>query len=426
MLKRSRRTARLLTALVGMLTFSLALGIRDARGFTLSNPDSWPFIPIPEAATDPFNGTTLGFLPVFLQLDGSQQIKNIIAPDINYNTILGAGGNFRYLAYPSADTQWYVIAGGSQEKAASVEVDAATGLERKRWWTLEGHLLYQRDPTERFFGLGNNSSYNNQTNYSLEQLYVDLIFGVNITQHLQVALRERPRFVRIHQGALSSLPYTGTDFPTLKGLNGGSEVMNQLVGSYDTRDSITVPTSGGLVALFAGVADRAFMSSSSYTTFAADLRHYFPLTPRITLAGQLYTRYVPAGNETPFWAMSWLGGDGPGESSLLDLPVSDEQTWRGAGAGRFIDNNMFDANLEVRTRVYERELFNTHGILELAPFVDIGRVYHNVSTVPFENLHPAGGMGFRAIALPFVVAYIDVGYGGSGGSAIFSGINYPF
>ncbi|HEV2551943.1 MAG TPA: hypothetical protein VGU20_31840 [Stellaceae bacterium] len=36
-----------------------------------------------------------------------------------------------------------------------------------------------------------------------------------------------------------------------------------------------------------------------------------------------------------------------------------------------------------------------------------------------------GGVGFRAIARPFIVGYLDIGYGAEG-SAIFSGINYPF
>ncbi|MGH9343540.1 MAG: BamA/TamA family outer membrane protein, partial [Terriglobia bacterium] len=214
-------------------------------------------------------------------------------------------------------------------------------------------------------------------------------------------------------------------FPKVKGINGGSEMLNEMMVSYDTRNSLNVPTTGGLITATAGVVDRAFLSSSSYDSFSIDVRRYYRLTQRITLAGQVYSRYVPAGKETPFWAISWLGGDGPGESSLLGLPVSDEQTWRGAGAGRFIDNNMFVANLEVRTRVFELNLFDTHGILELAPFLDLGRVYHSADGVPFAHLHPAGGMGFRAIALPFVVAYVDVGYGPDG-SAIFSGINYPF
>lgn len=393
--------------------------------FSLTDPNSWPFIPIPEIIEDPYAGTTVGLMSVFLRSDSTQQITSIIAPDINYNTILGMGGNLRYLAYPSADTQWYAIGGGAQNEAGSFEFDYAKGMQRQKWWSFEGHFFFSRDPTNRFFGIGNNSSENNQTNYALQQLFIDGIFGINLTPHLQIALRERPRFVRIYHGALTTLPYMGKLFPHVKGLNGGTEWLNEIIASYDTRDSLNIPTRGGLIALYAGAADRAVFSSSSYSEFVGDFRRFYRLNSRIVLAGQLYIRYVPAGNETPFWAMSWLGGDAPGESSLLGLPVNDAQTWRGGGAGRYIDNNMTLINFEMRTRVWDVDLFNTHASAEVAPFFDLGKVFHNASGDPFWEPHPAGGLGFRAVVAPFVVAYVDVGYG-SNGSAIFTGINYPF
>ncbi len=48
-----------------------------------------------------------------------------------------------------------------------------------------------------------------------------------------------------------------------------------------------------------------------------------------------------------------------------------------------------------------------------------------MSEDPVTDLHPVGGVGFRAIAEPFVVGYVDIGWGGEG-AAVFSGINYPF
>jgi hypothetical protein len=48
-----------------------------------------------------------------------------------------------------------------------------------------------------------------------------------------------------------------------------------------------------------------------------------------------------------------------------------------------------------------------------------------MSEDPVTDLHPVGGAGFRAIAEPFVVGYVDLGFGGEG-AAVFSGINYPF
>ncbi len=383
------------------------------------HPSQWPFslFPVPEIATDPNSGTTIGILPVLVFSDNHQQIKQIIAPDVAINTILGASGNFRYLAYPSSDTQYYLMGGGAQNIARRVDLYYSTGRDRDKWWSFEGRLFFEKDPTERFFGLGNDTGQGNETNYTTEQLYFRGTLGINFTHQLQLAITEQPWHMRIHQGALDNLPFIGRRFPGLKGLGGGSELLTQLVASYDTRDSVDIPRHGGLYRLFYGVADRAFLSSSSYNQVGFELRHYFPVMSRVTVVGRIYTEYTPAGIETPFWAMGRLGGD---ESVLFG-----QQSLRGYGAGRFVQNNLTDFNLEIRTRVYEKTIMGTHGTLELAPFIDAGKVFQYADQNPITPLHPVGGMGFRAIAEPFVVGYVDVGWGGEG-PTFFSGINYPF
>lgn len=383
------------------------------------NPHNWPFtlFPVPEVATDPNSGVTYGMLFAFLFKDQHDNIDYILAPDINNNTVLGPGGNFRLFGYPSEDTQWYVQTGASQHIARDVDLSYQTGRTLQKWWSLNVRFLYEQDPTNRFFGIGNQTLERNQTNYTDEQVFLQVLLGWNLTRHLQLGLFSRPRYMRIKQGAFTTLPSIFELFPKVKGINGGSEFYNEARLTYDTRDSVDIPRQGTLAVLFNGVADRAFLSSSSYDRFGGDLHEYIPIGKRFTFAGHVYLQYTPAGQETPFWAMPRLGG----EESLL----YDQQTLRGYGVGRFTDNNIADANFELRTRVLEATILGNHGILELAPFFDTGRVWNGMSTVPFEDLHSVGGMGFRAIAEPFVVGYLDIGYGGEG-SAIFAGLNYPF
>ncbi|MBF6571192.1 MAG: BamA/TamA family outer membrane protein [Candidatus Binataceae bacterium] len=383
------------------------------------DPHNWPFtlIPVPEVATDPNGGVTYGVLFATLFKGQNGDIRYIFAPDINSNTDLGPGANARFFSYPSEDTQWYATAGAQENIARNVDLSYTTGRTHENWWSFEGRIFFERDPTERFFGLGNSSSEGNQTNYTTEQVYVRALFGWNITSNLQLAALIRPRYVRILRGAFNTLPQIGTLFPNVKGINGGTEIYNEMRLTYDTRDSVDIPRSGGLAVMYYGLADRRFMSSVSYNRFGGDLHRYYSIGKRVTLAGHAYIQYMPAGAEAPFWAMGRLGGD---ESLLYD-----QQPLRGYGSGRFIDNNLAVFNLEVRTRVYEANLFGNDGILELAPFFEAGRVWHGMSENPASDLHPVGGIGFRAVVQPFVVGYVDVGYGGEG-SAIFSGINYPF
>ena len=389
----------------------------DWQSFRIQDPNSWPFIPVPEVATDPNGGVTYGVLPVWLFTDNKNEISSIFAPDINANSTLGPGGNFRYLAYPSSDTNWYAVAGAQETIARKVDLDYQTGRDRKKWWSFEGRFYFERDPTERFYGLGNHSHQGNQTNYTTEQVYGEAIGALNLSEKWQLSMMERPRWVRIQQGGFNSVPSIFQLFPHQNGINGGSEVLSQWMIQYDSRDSVDIPRSGTLGRLYYGIVDRSFGSSFSYNRFGGELREFLTIGKRITFAGHIFNEYEPAGNEMPFWAQARLGGD----ESL----IADQQTLRGYGTGRFIDNNLFVMNLEMRTRVWDKNIFGTHGILELAPFAEAGRVAHEMSYNPFSDLHPVGGIGFRGIAEPFVVGYVDIGWGGEG-AAVFSGINYPF
>ena len=104
----------------------------DWHSFKIQDPNSWPFIPVPEVATDPNGGVTYGVLPVWLFTDDKNEISSILAPDINANSTLGPGGNFRYLAYPSSDTNWYAVAGAQETIARKVDLDYQTGREHKK------------------------------------------------------------------------------------------------------------------------------------------------------------------------------------------------------------------------------------------------------------------------------------------------------
>ena len=408
-----------------MLLLTYRVGWADAPALSSSrsllgylDTRTWPFIPVPEVGTDPNGGTTVGILPVFLFVDEHQQVNRIVNGDLTYNSTLGIGGSLQILSYPSEDTYWSATAGATEHIARTVDIFYSSCLTRDRWWSFEGRLLFDRDPTERFFGVGNHSRSGNETNYTLEQEAVTARFGLSLTRQIQLALDLRPRLVDIQQGAFDSLPFIGTRFPQLKGLRRGSnELLTRLLLSYDTRNTLNVPTRGTCLSVWGGITDKQFLSSVSYSMFGIEARRYLPLSQRLTLAGHLAARYMPVGRQTPFWALSQLGGD--------RSEVGYRQPLRGFGAGRFIDRHLFAANGELRTRVLERDLFGTHAILEIAPFIDLGRVFHRMDENPPSGLHPVGGVGFRGIAAPFVVGYVDIGYG-SEGVAFFSGVNYPF
>jgi outer membrane protein assembly factor BamA len=382
------------------------------------NPSTAPFIPIPEVGTDPNSGTTVGLIPAWLQTDEDQDIRRIIAPDVLHNTYFGYGMHGRVYAYPSADEQWSVTGGIKERVERSFIAQLQRGLQRERRWSINTTLLYDRDGTPRFFGIGNNSAYSSQTNFTDQQALLQAQVGLNLNHAWQLQYTARLRVVDVLPGTLPGIPSIETRFPGITGLGTSTAMPERLAIAYDTRDDLTVPRSGAEWVTYAGVASRGgLLNDSLYSETGVDGRGFWPLAPDTVLAAHTALRYLPSADRLPFWALSCIGGE--------STEIGGTQPLRGYGAGRFCDRNSFSASAELRQRVLSMHVISTHVEVELTPFVDVGRVFEGMGTWPLTQLHKIGGIGFRGLARPFVVGYVDVGYGNEG-AAVFTGLNYPF
>jgi hypothetical protein len=416
---RPRRTACALATACTVALLGALPSVADEPGGLSRwlDPATAPFIPIPEIDLDPYSGTTLGVIPTVLRTNAQAEIDEIIAPDIIRNQYFGWGSRMRVFGFPSADEQWMVVGGGKQRVEREFDARFATGETRSRALSWSVEAIYDRSGTPRFFGLGNESHFANQTSYLDNQARLDGRIALNFSPSLQLAYLARLRYVDVLPGVLPQLPSITALFPAQLGVGAEHELQQRLILTYDTRDSLIIPRSGERFLIYAGVVTRALGSSVSYSYVGGEARGYQPLTREVTLAWHAAVRYMPSAGDAPFWALSSLGGDRsvPAESEAL----------RSDGADRYLDRNLCAGGLELRTRVASYDAFGTHVTLEFAPFVDAGKVFSDPGTSPVSHLHKAFGLGIRGIASPHVVGYVDFGYGPERG-AVFSGINYPF
>jgi hypothetical protein len=210
---------------------------------------------------------------------------------------------------------------------------------------------------------------------------------------------------------------SGTQFPGLKGIGSEHELQHTAMLTYDTRDAVIIPHSGARYIIYDGFVSRAVGSSVSYSFFGAEARHYWALGADLTLAWHAAARYMPSAGNAPFWALSSLGGD--------RSVIAEREPLRGYGSDRFIDRNMFATGMELRMNVANLNAFGTRLSVEVAPFLDAGKVFAALGTSPFSHLHATPGLGVRGVASPFIVGYVDFGLA-RGKVAVFSGIDYPF
>jgi hypothetical protein len=422
--RRSGPGRRLLAALLpGLWALSGLAAAADEPGEHASwlqrwmDPSTAPFIPIPEIDASPVGGVTVGLIPVWLTVDDNEQIRRIIAPDIIHSQYFGWGARGRIFSYPSDDSQWTIIGGGKQRVEREFDALYVRGIARTDTWSWSLRAVFDRSGTARFFGLGNQSAQADQTNYVDNQGHLEAHVGWNFNPRLQLGYLLRLGFVQIGPAVLEKLPSIETRFPQLPGLDREEELQHRLTFTYDTRDSVTIPRRGERISAYAGFTDPGLWGSVSYSFVGAEANVYRPIAPWLNVAAHAALRYMPQADGAPFWALSSIGGD---------QSISGErQPLRAFGPDRYVDRNSFAAGVELRTRVAQFKVFATNLSLELTPFLDLGKVFAASSESPFTHLHKGGGIGFRGVASPFIVGYVDVAFGPEG-LAVFTGINYPF
>lgn len=381
------------------------------------DPATAPFIPIPEIDTSPHEGLTVGLIPLVLSTNSREEIARIIAPDIIYSQYFGWGSRFRVFGYPSNDVQWSLEGGGKQRVEREFDGRYAAGQDRSGPWTWWTELIYDRSGTARFFGIGNETPKSAETTYVNEQARFDVLIGRNLTHALQLAYTARLHDVDVEPGVLHGVPSIETRYAEVGGVGHTHELHQLLMLTYDTRDFAAIPRHGARYLIYVGATSRALLSSVSYTDVGLDTRYYWPLAERVTLAWHAGLRYMPSAGSAPFWALSSLGGN-------RSVPT-ERDVLRSYGEDRYIDRNMFATGVELRSRLMGLKAFGTQLTLEATPYLDAGKVFADTGQSPVSHLHLAGGFGIRAVASPFVVGYVDIGYGPDG-ATVFSGIDYPF
>ena len=382
------------------------------------NPATAPFIPVPEIGVDPNSGTTLGLIPTWVHSDENHEINRIIAPDILYNPYFGFGVHGRIYGYSSADEQWSVVTGIKERVERDFDAEYQVGRSRLDAWSFTTSIIYDRSGVPRFYGIGNGSPEINETNYTNQQELIQIQAGRNLTHTWQLLYTGRFLDVDVLPGTLANIASIQTRFARTLGIGTNKQVLNRLSLVYDTRDDLTIPTRGVQLIAYGGLASRnGLVDDSMYSEVGGDGRAFWPLAPNSILAGHIAIRYLPTAHAVPFWALSSIGG---GQSV-----VGGEQPLRGFGEGRFYDRDSFSSSVEYRRKVLSFDASTTSIDVELTPFIDVGRVFARTSTNPLSDLHRVYGVGFRGIAKPFVVGYVDIGYG-SEGMAAFTGLNYPF
>ena len=209
------------------------------------------YFPIPSVSTSKNDGNDAGAIMPILITDPDGELRYIIAPMLINNSIVGNRGAINVFRYEPGGREMRFIASYAERIERKVLFSYTDPAFSGGRYFLNFGGAFFKNATSRFFGLGESTSEDNQTNYTAREVRANWKFGIYANEVTQIAVGQRVRDVRLQQGA-TDLPFTGDVFPTVPGVQGQTTIVGHRASfHYDTRNNLVTPTDGMAVNAYA-------------------------------------------------------------------------------------------------------------------------------------------------------------------------------
>lgn len=190
------------------------------------------------------------------------------------------------------------------------------------------------------------------------------------------------------------------------GFEGGHTIMLGLGFTWENRDNEFRPTIGTFMDAGLQFGNEIWGSSYNLSQFILDARSYFTvhLIKDITVANRLLLEMTDG--RVPYWKLSYVG---------------DEETLRGYPSHRFLDDNAFVFNTELRTWLFSVPEIQAKfgGTL----FYDVGRAFQNEATfndISSDLKQTFGFGGTASFFSPNFIIRADFGFSDEGHGIYFT------
>jgi hypothetical protein len=269
--------------------------------------------------------------------------------------------------------------------------------DARRKLVVDFYSVYHNYPGINYYGPGPHSEKGSRSNFRLEDTAIDGTLGLQPIRGLKLGASGGYLFVNVGPGTDTRLVSTEKVFTPLQAPGIDQQADFIRYGPFiqlDYQDRPGGPRAGGnYVVQYDRFVDQS-LGRHSFERLAIDLQQYIPFFNKrrvLALRAKSVLTNPDGGKVVPFYLQPSLGG-------ADDL--------RGFRAFRFYDNNMMVVNGE-----YHWEVFSG---LDMALFVDAGKVFARRSQWNFHDLEADGGFGFRFNVHNDVFLRIDAGFSHEG------------
>ena len=375
--------------------------------------EPYTVIPVPVLHYSLNEGYWVGAALPILESNSKDELQHIYVPFYSHNQYVGETAGIYYYGYPSDTAQYSITADYSTKSQRDIDLTYKNVGAGGGRYILAGRLNWFKNPFRRLYGIGNQTSESDDSGYTSREGLVDLTAGINVNEDLMLMWTEHYHDIRIDAGIVSSLSQAQVRYSQLPGFGGANIVGHKLTARYDTRDKQLITTRGTYLNLSVELNQNLQDSGARpWVRTALDARHLHPhYDDQLVFVARFFVDTVNGHTpDIPFYELPTLGG---------------ETTLRGFGQSRFIDTTAVLFNFEERIPVKQLKAFDYLIDLEVAPFLDIGRVMSGFSIRDLQDFQVNPGVGLRVLARPHVVGRLDIAYGRDGEN-LFVGLDYPF
>ena len=257
--------------------------------------------------------------------------------------------------------------------------------------------VYRNYPSVDYYGPGNNSAKTGRSNYRLEDTAADLTAGIRALRFVRLGVTGGYLAVNIGPGqddriASADRTYTEAQAPGIQHqsdyLRGGPFL------EFDYRDRPGDPHSGGYYSGRFMYYDDEGLNIYNFWRFVGTVEQYVPFLNQkrvIVLRGKTELSYRNGETPIPFYLQPTLGGS---------------EDLRGFRVFRYYGDNSLLLQGEYRWEVMTG--------LDMALFVDSGKVFQSKSNLNFSQMHTDAGFGLRFSNKSSVIMRWDVGFSREG------------
>ena len=183
---------------------------------------------VPAISTSKNDGQDFGIIVPVLDSDEEGNLRSLLAPMLVHNSFLGVRGTVNYFRYWSGGRQLETVGSYTDQIERKLKFRYQDPGFIEGLFFVDIGAQFFKNATKRYFGLGQTTPEDHETNYTGREIEVHWNFGIHLNDVTRLSVNQRFRDVAIQRGGVEDEPFSKKRFPDDPGMDGASILAHRL------------------------------------------------------------------------------------------------------------------------------------------------------------------------------------------------------